>query len=131
MAGLTELQTAFCRYYLTGMTATQAAKEAGYNPRTAGRTAHENLQKPAIKAELARLRGQLEKKAIVTAEDVLKGLLKEARSADNDSARVTAWAHLGKHLGMFTDKHEVTIKKPPAEMTDAELAQALQDAGLL
>lgn len=131
MRPLTELQAAFCRYLITGMTATQAAKEAGYSPSYADRQAKQLLEKPQVAAELARLRSKIEAKAIVTAEDVLRGLLHEAKSALTDAARVSAWAHLGKHLGLFTDRHEVTIRKPPSEMTDEELDKALQDAGLL
>ncbi len=49
-------------------------------------------------------------------DDVVRGLLKEAEYMDEGSthsARVSAWAHLGKHLGMFTDNlnlgGEVTV----------------------
>ena len=40
---------------------------------------------------------------------VVNGLLKEAQDyaeGSTQSARVSAWAHLGKHLGMFKDKIE-------------------------
>lgn len=49
--------------------------------------------------------------AIVDTSMVLRGLLSEAKNIDegaSHSARVAAWAHLGKHLGMFTDKVEVS-----------------------
>ena len=40
---------------------------------------------------------------------VIDGLLAEAKlsgEGSSHSARVAAWAHLGKHLGMFVDKTE-------------------------
>ena len=49
--------------------------------------------------------------AIVDTSMVLRGLLSEAKNIDegaSHSARVAAWAHLGKHLGMFTDKVELS-----------------------
>ena len=49
--------------------------------------------------------------AIVDTSMVLKGLLSEAKNIDegaSHSARVAAWAHLGKHLGMFVDKTELS-----------------------
>ena len=43
----------------------------------------------------------------ITQYEVIRGLLEEARNKGEDtshSARVSAWAHLGRHLGMFDDK---------------------------
>jgi len=129
MPKLTERQRAFCRHLVTGMSASEAAREAGY--RNAGRQAYELLEKPHIKAEIDRLREKVEDKALVTVEDVIRGLLHEAENAATDGPRVTAWTNLGKYLGMFTDKHEVTLRKHPSAMTDDELDAALRDAGLL
>ena len=39
---------------------------------------------------------------------MIRGLKKEATlegEGSSHSARVAAWAHLGKHLGMFTERH--------------------------
>ncbi len=44
----------------------------------------------------------------LTQDEVISGLKREAALDGKDSshsARVSAWAHLGKHLGMFTDRH--------------------------
>jgi hypothetical protein len=46
----------------------------------------------------------------VTTEEIVAGLKREAEREDEDSshgARVSAWAHLGKYRGMFTDRSEV------------------------
>ncbi len=134
MARLTERQAAFARHLITGMSATEAARKAGYSATYADRQAKQLLENPQVRAELDRLRAKIEQKAIVTAEEVLTGLLTEAkREGDgaNHAARVAAWAHLGRHLELFTERHEVTLRKAPGDMTDAELQQALQDAGLL
>ena len=44
----------------------------------------------------------------ITQDEVLRGLHAEAREDKGAShaARVQAWTQLGKHLGMFVDRHE-------------------------
>ena len=115
MAGpkLTLKHRRFIEEYLIDFNATQAAIRAGYSEKTAYSVGHENLSKPEIKSEIDRLTAQMTEKAIVTKEMVLQGLLDEARMYDegaSHSARVSAWAHLGKHLGIFMDKGELSGK---------------------
>lgn len=48
----------------------------------------------------------------LTIDMVVQGLLKEAQDyaeGSTQSARVSAWAHLGKHLGMFVDQKKVDV----------------------
>jgi phage terminase small subunit len=101
-------RAAFVREYLIDLNATQAAIRAGYSPKTAGAQGHDLLKNPEIQAELEQALAQRAERVLVTAEDVIKGLRREAEGADSASARVAAWAHLGKHLGMFIDKTEHT-----------------------
>jgi phage terminase small subunit len=126
----TARQAAFCERLITGLSATEAARQAGYSPHYANREAAKLVDKPQVAAYLADLRARVAERAIVTAEDVLRGLKHEAETAESDTARVAAWAHLGKHLSLFTEKSEITIRKDPSAMTDEELEQALRHAGL-
>jgi phage terminase small subunit len=128
-------QAAFCRYYAVDhKTATEAAKLAGYSPHYANSQAAQLLRKSKISDEVARLKERAEQAALeeyaVTRSDVRRGLHHEAQNAETPAARVRAWELLGKDIGMFTDKHEVTLRKDPGAMTDEELEQALQHAGL-
>lgn len=110
---LTLKQRRFIEEYLIDFNGCQAAIRAGYSESSAKEIAAENLTKPNIKSEIDRLTAQMTEKAIVTKEMVLQGLLDEARMYDegaSHSARVSAWAHLGKHLGIFMDKVELTGK---------------------
>lgn len=131
---LTPRQAAFCRHMLEpGMTATRAAKLAGYSPTYADRQATQLLENPQVAAKLASLRADAENEAVVSRAQVLRGLRDEATlqgEGSSHSARVQAWAHLGKHLGMFVERREVTLRKDPADMTDEELDEALNDVGL-
>lgn len=122
----------FTQALAQGMPASRAYIEAGYLAR--GNSAEVNaarlLRNAQVAQRLDELKQEAADRAIVTTEDVLRGLRKEAEGAESDTARVAAWAHLGKHLGIFTEKSEVTIRKDPSAMTDDELEQALRHAGL-
>lgn len=107
MAGLTDKQQRFVDEYLIDLNATQAAIRAGYSEKTAKEIGSENLTKPNIAKAITEAQEKLSNKAQVTVEMVVQGLLKEAQDyaeGSTQSARVSAWAHLGKHLGMFTEK---------------------------
>ena len=108
---LTIKQERFVEEYLIDLNATQAAIRAGYSKNTAAEIGCENLTKPNIAEAIANARKELSDRVLVTQDMVVKGLLREAELTDEGStqgARVSAWAHLGKHLGMFTEKVELS-----------------------
>lgn len=107
MANLTPKQQRFVEEYLIDLNATQAAIRAGYSEKTAYSVGHENLKKPEIQKAIEEAKNQVSKRTELTVDMVVQGLLKEAQDyaeGSTQSARVSAWAHLGKHLGMFTEK---------------------------
>ena len=113
MANLTPKQQRFVEEYLIDLNATQSAIRAGYSEKTAQEIGSENLSKPMVAKAIAEAQEKLSNKAQVTVEMVVQGLLNEAKDlseGSTQSARVSAWAHLGKHLGMFKDKIEHTGK---------------------
>ena len=115
MANLTPKQQRFVEEYLIDLNATQAAIRAGYSEKTAKEIGSENLTKPNIAKAIQEAQESLSNKTQLTVDIVVQGLLKEAQDyaeGSTQSARVSAWAHLGKHLGMFKDKveHSGTIE---------------------
>ena len=127
---LTSKQEAFVQEYLVDLNATQAAIRAGYSEHTAHATGHENLKKPEIEAAIAEAKEKRANRVELTADMVLEGLLKEAKLYDEGAthgARVTAWSQLGKHLSMFIEKQEVTIKGDIADQI-LEARQRAKDA---
>lgn len=75
-SGLKIRQLRFCATYVeNGGNGTQAAKDAGYSHHTAAAMATENLQKPSIKAEIARL--QKERQLVDQARAQKRGLTRE------------------------------------------------------
>lgn len=87
--GLTDKQRRFVEEYLVDLNATQAAVRAGYSPRTASRTGHENLKKPEIAQEVARLQAERSERTEITADRVVQEL---ARLAFSDLRDVAKWS---------------------------------------
>ena len=103
---LTAKQDRFVAEYLIDLNATQAAIRAGYSVKTASETGYENLRKPQIAEAIKDAMDKRADAVLITADDVVRGLMAEARDNGEGStqgARVAAWAHLGKHLGIFED----------------------------
>lgn len=73
--------------------------------------AYKIRHKPEIAMRIDELKAKAADVAIVDKAMVLRGLLTEAENTEegaSHSARVAAWAHLGKHLNMFIDKVDHT-----------------------
>ena len=111
MAKLTPKQQRFVDEYLIDLNATQSAIRAGYSPKTANEQGAQNLAKLSIAEAIKEAQKERQNRTLVTQDDVIRGLLTEAEwqgEGSSHSARVSAWAHLGKHLNMFTDKIDHT-----------------------
>ena len=73
---LTPKQGRFIEEYLVDLNATDAARRAGYSPKTAKEMGYENLTKPHIAAAIQKRMDALSKKTGVTAERVIEELAK-------------------------------------------------------
>ena len=105
----THKQQCFVEEYLIDLNATQAAIRAGYSKKTAEVQGYQLLQKTLVRAAIDKAMAERSERAHVDQDMVIEGLLKEAQfhgDGASHSARVGAWGHLGKHLGMFLDRHE-------------------------
>lgn len=71
---LTQKQKAFADYYIQLGNATEAAKKAGYNKKSAYSIGNENLKKPEIKNYIDERLKQIEDERIADASEVLKYL---------------------------------------------------------
>ena len=106
---LTPKQEAFVREYLVDLDATKAAIRAGYSERTAGQQGHQLLKKTSVAAAIQEAQQARAERTGLTQDDVIEGLVYEAKfygEGASHSARVSAWAHLGKHIGMFKERIE-------------------------
>lgn len=128
---LTDKQRRFIEEYLIDLNATQAAIRAGYSAKTANRIAAELLTKDYIAAALQAAQDDRATRTGITADEVLADLVKIKERCmqqspvldrrgqpvkDNQGRSVWAFDSrgalkalelMGKHLGMFTDRHEI------------------------
>ncbi len=100
----TPKQKRFIEEYMVDLNATQAAIRAGYSKNTAAEQGHQLLQKTSIIEAVQVAQAEISRRTEVTVDGVITGLLAEAegKADSTPSSRVAAWAHLGKHLGIFT-----------------------------
>lgn len=115
-------QARFVDEYLTDSNATQAAKRAGYSERTAYSHGQRLLKHVEIAAAIEIGRSAIAVRNALTQDEVIAGLRKEANLYTEDAshgARVSAWAKLGEHLGMF---------KQVLETKDTTLADLMREA---
>ena len=111
MRELTAKQEFFCREYLRDLNGTQAAIRAGYSERSARRQATEHLSKPHIQARVQALMAKRAERVEVTVDGVVRNIIEDregAIAAGQWSVAVRCDALLGKHLGMFTQRVELT-----------------------
>ena len=107
----TAKQQRFIDEYLIDFNATQAAIRAGYSSDTAKQQGSRLLSNVDVRAAIDDAIRERSSRALVSQDAVLLGLLEEARhtgDGSSHSARVAAWAHIGKHLGMFVDRVHAT-----------------------
>jgi len=104
-------RAAFVREYLIDLNATQAATRAGYSEKTARQQGTRLLSDASIQSAVQTAVEQRARTTQVTAEMVVTGLQAIAEGGTSESARVRAYELLGKHLGMFTERSEVTFKQ--------------------
>lgn len=122
---LTAKQQAFCEHYVAnGFNATQAALSAGYSKKTSKDMGCQNLAKPNIAEYIAKFKQKASNRVLVTVEDVVAGLLKEAVSMEEDAsptARISAWKALSDYTGGFDSNkvHNVNIETTHEEWLES------------
>ncbi|WP_404298089.1 terminase small subunit [Halomonas sp.] len=130
----TPKQQRFVDEYLIDLNATQAAIRAGYSEKTARQAGAENLSKPDIAAAIQASTQERSERTKIDADMVLQGILSNVRRCEQgevvrnsrgepmtvdtpDGQMAVAYRYdasnalkgyemLGKHLRLFTDRHE-------------------------
>ena len=107
---LTAKQAKFVDEYLVDLNATQAAIRAGYSENRAKEIGYQLLRKTTLAAEIEKKQEKLQKKTGMTQEWVLEqyqDIINNTKTTEPNIARA-ALADVGKHLGMFKDKLEIS-----------------------
>lgn len=118
---LTDRQKMFCKEYIVDLNAKQACIRAGYSEKTAKQIGSENLSKPYLQEEIARLMKSREERVKLTADKVLEDIERVrtlAEGSEQYSVSLKASELQGKHLAMFTDKQQINgqIELPKVEI---------------
>jgi phage terminase small subunit len=143
MAKLNPKQELFCQEYLKDLSATAAAKRAGYSEKTAHSCGPRLMEHAGVKARIQELMDKRSSKLQITVEKVLKDLedcrikcMQGEPVLDHQGNPTGEWkfeAHAairaselqGKHIKMFTDKLEHSFSEGLAE----KLSKARKRAG--
>lgn len=108
---LTAKQAAFVEEYLVDLNATAAAIRAGYASKSARKVGSNLLTLPHIQAAIQEAMAERRERVEVTQDYVLARLKAEAELKGKGAShvgRIRALELLGKHLGMFTEKREIS-----------------------
>jgi len=137
MADLTPKQEAFCNEYMIDLNATQAAIRAGYSEDSAKQIASENLSKPYLTDRIAELKEERASRTEITADYVISNLklvaercLQVETPMDDEgnpsgefrfehSGANKSLELLGKHLGIFVEKKEISGPNGGPILTDS------------
>jgi phage terminase small subunit len=163
---MTPKQQRFVEEYLVDLNGTQAAIRAGYSPKTANEQAARLLANVSVQQAVAAGREARAERTKVTADWVLERLVEVTERCMQHEpvldrkgqpvvivtgAGETAAAYvfdakgangalglIGRHLGMFTDKHEVSgpgggpmevVDRPPNETREEWIARRNRELG--
>ena len=96
--------------------------------KTQSNEAHRLDKHPVISPMIESARKEVAERALVTTEDVVKGLLLEAQTngeGSSQGARVSAWKELSNYTGGF-DKNKQQVEQKTIEMTQEEWLTSLK-----
>lgn len=108
-AGITDKMERFIAEYLIDGNGTRAALAAGYSPKTADKQASNMLKRPDVRSAVNAGKKRVAAKLDLSAEKVLADIERIANAAEKDkeyNAALKGKELLGKHLKLFTEKHE-------------------------
>lgn len=108
---MTPRQARFVEEYLVDLNASAAARRAGYSVRTAEWQGPQLLGKPHVAAAVAAKQAELSERTETTQGQVLadlKRLAAKAERAGEFSPSIRARELIGKHIGMFSDRVQLT-----------------------
>ena len=105
MSELTDKQKAFCREYIKDWNGKEVAIRAGYNPNSAKVTACRMLTQPNCKAEIARLKADIERKTDIQVEEIIADL----RWAVAQAKKQGKLADLNRSLELFRPIQELMV----------------------
>lgn len=150
---MTDKQQAFIREYLIDFNITQAAIRAGYSPKTAYSIGQKLLKNAEVSKAVDMAMNERKERTELSADYVLKNLQeivertmqrqpvmsKGVQAVDEQGNNIwtfdaknaiKALELLGRHLGIFTDKHEIKADIGCSTLADLILSEYYQEGGV-
>ena len=139
MTGLTSKRKRFVEEYLVDLNATQAAIRTGYSPKTADVQGCRLLTNARVQAAIVEAQDRRSERVEVDQDYVILGLkenkeraMQQVAVVDKDGKETGEFAYngavanrslelLGKHIGMFVERHELTGKDGAPLITITEI----------
>lgn len=120
MDKLTPKQKAFADEYLKCGNATEAARKAGYNEKSARQIATENLSKPSISSYIAERQKQIEDSRIADVAEVMQFFTRILRNEEKDAFGLDLSAADRMSAGREILKRNIDSKKLEIELLKLE-----------
>jgi phage terminase small subunit len=99
----------FVEEYMVDLNASEAVLRAGYKTRNQNRMGAELLRHPLVAAEVSKRKEARSDRLELTADYVLTKLVDIVeKSNDNPTAALRGLELLGKHLGLYRDRQEIS-----------------------
>lgn len=128
---LTDKQARFIEEYMVDLNASAAVLRAGYKPKPGNenRLGAELLQNPKIKRFLDMKKEEKREKNELSAEYVIQKLISIVEDTDkaNPQAALRGLELLGKHLGMYKEKQEISGPDGEAIKMEQKVASNVSD----
>jgi len=107
---LTGKMLLFVEEYLIDLNASEAVVRAGYKTRNKNKMGAELLRHPLVKAEVEKYMEQRKERMELTSDYVLTKLVAivESTESGNPQAALRGLELLGKHLGLYRDRQEIS-----------------------
>lgn len=128
--GLTYKQRNFCQEFIKDFNASAACLRAGYTTKYPDKMGNELLRKDSIRMAVDALLEERSQEISVSVDYVLRKLVQQLEKAeDKDQAMIVLRAAelLGKHLGMFKEKTEISGPDGEAIRVKQEIQQHAAD----
>lgn len=118
----------FVQHYIIEMNATQAVLKAGYKTRNPQKMATELMRHPLVKEKIKEAMDERRERMELSADYVITKLMDivEETEKGNPGAALRGLELLGKHLGLYRDKQE--ISGPDGGAIEVENKKIEQDA---
>jgi phage terminase small subunit len=100
----------FVEEFFVDYNASAAVRRAGYKVRgdNANRVASKLLNHPLVRIEIEKRKAERAKKTELTADYVLAKLVDVTEKTEKDADRLRALELLGRHLGLYRDRQEIS-----------------------